>query len=105
MATEEELLKRITLRPDVFGSKPIVRDLRIAVEHIMGMLAARDTPETILEEYPFLEPEDIQACLLYAHRAMAGERVYERTEMRHPFEVPPLTAAPCQAHQHRGHTG
>ena len=82
MTTEEELLKRITVRPDVFGGKPIVRDLRIAVEHVMGMLAAGDTPETILDEYPCLEPEDIQACLLYAHRTMAGELVYERIEVR-----------------------
>ena len=41
--------------------------MRIAVEHILSMLAAGDTPETILKEYPVLEPEDIQACLAYAH--------------------------------------
>ena len=73
-----ELLKRITVRPDVFGGKPIIRDLRIAVEHVLGMLAAGDTPETILDEYPTLEPEDIQACLQFAHRSVAGEQVYER---------------------------
>lgn len=64
--------------PQIFGGKPIVRGLRIAVEHLLGMLAAGDTPEKILEEYPFLEPEDIQACLLFAYRSMAGEQVYER---------------------------
>lgn len=76
--TETELLKRIEVNPQIFGGKPIIRGLRIAVEHILGMLAAGDTPEKILQEYPFLEPEDIQACLLLAHRAMTGEHVYER---------------------------
>ena len=46
------------------------------------MLAAGDTPETILHEYPFLEPEDIQACLLFAYRALAGEHVYERVSVQ-----------------------
>jgi len=39
------------------------------------MLAAGDRPETILEGYPWLKPEDIQACLVYAHRIVAHERV------------------------------
>lgn len=80
MATESELLGRITVRAEVFGGKPIIRDMRIAVEHVLGMLAAGDTAETILDEYPLLEPEDIRACLLFAHRSVAGEHVYERAE-------------------------
>jgi uncharacterized protein (DUF433 family) len=75
---EDELLKRITINPGIFGGKPIIRGMRMAVEHVLGMLAAGDSTETILSEYPFLEPADIQACLVYAHRAMAGEQVYER---------------------------
>ena len=71
MTTNSELLKRITVRPDVFGGKPIIRDMRIAVEHVLGMLAAGDTTETILQEYPILEPEDIQACTAYAHAVIA----------------------------------
>ena len=82
MPLDEELLNRITVRPEVFGGKPIIRDMRIAVEHVLGMLASGDPQETILQEYPVLEPEDIQACLLYAHRSLAGERVYERMEVR-----------------------
>lgn len=66
MTTNPELLQRITVRADVFGGKPIIRDMRIAVEHVLGMLAAGETAETILQEYPFLEPDDIQACLLFA---------------------------------------
>ena len=79
---ENELLQRITARPDIFGGKPIVRDMRIAVEHILGMLAAGDSAQLILQEYAFLEPEDIQACLVFAHRSMAGEQVHERMPIR-----------------------
>ena len=82
MTTEEELLKRITANPDIFGGKPIVRGMRIAVEHILGMLAAGDTVQLILQEYPFLEPEDIQACLVFAHRSVAGDQVHERMSIR-----------------------
>ena len=80
--TDAELLARITVRPDVFGGKPLVRDMRIAVEHVLGMLAAGDSAETILEEYPDLTPEDIQACLLFAHRSIVGDRVHDRVPVR-----------------------
>jgi uncharacterized protein (DUF433 family) len=72
---EEKLLERITINPSIFGGKPIIRGRRLAVEHVLGMLAAGDTPETILEGYPWLEREDIQACLLYARRLVGRERV------------------------------
>ena len=65
---EEKLLERITFNPKIFGGKPIIRGRRLAVEHVLGMLAAGDEPETILEGYPWLDPEDIQACLVYANR-------------------------------------
>ncbi len=72
---EKTLLGRITTNPAIFGGKPIIRGRRLAVEHVLGMLAAGDTPETILEGYPWLEPEDIQACLVYARRLVGLERV------------------------------
>ena len=78
MTTHPELMERITVREGVFGGKPIIRDMRVAVEHVLGMLAAGDSAETILHEYPVLEPDDIQACLLYAHSSIAGEDVHER---------------------------
>jgi uncharacterized protein (DUF433 family) len=71
----EDLLARITVDPKIFGGKPIIRGRRLAVEHVLGMLAAGDTPETILEGYEWLERDDILACLLYAHRLVAHERV------------------------------
>ena len=72
---EKELLDRITVNPEMFGGKPIIRGRRLAVEHVLGMLAAGDTAETLLAGYPWLEPEDIWACLAYAHRLVGHERI------------------------------
>jgi uncharacterized protein (DUF433 family) len=75
MMTDDELLERITVNPAIFGGKPIVRGRRLAVEHVLGMLAAGDSPETLLDGYPWLQREDIQACLVYARRLVGHERV------------------------------
>lgn len=72
---ETKLLERITINPKIFGGKPIIRGPRPDVEHILSMLAAGDTPEILLEGYPWLEAEDIQACLVYAKRLVGHERV------------------------------
>jgi uncharacterized protein (DUF433 family) len=72
---EQKLLERITVNSKIFGGKPVIRGRRLAVEHVLGMLAAGDTVETLLEGYPWLEREDVQACLVYARRLVAHERV------------------------------
>ncbi len=72
---EQKLLERITVNPNIFGGKPIIRGRRLAVEHVLGMLAAGDTPEVLLQGYPWLEMEDIQACLVYARRMVGHERI------------------------------
>jgi len=72
---ESNLLQRITINPQIFGEKPIIRGRRLAVEHVLGMLAAGDTVEILLEGYPWLEKEDVLACLAYAHRLVGHERV------------------------------
>lgn len=72
---ENKLLDRITVNPSIFGGKPIIRGRRLAVEHVLGMLAAGDRAEDILAAYPWLEADDIRACLAYAHRIVAHERV------------------------------
>jgi uncharacterized protein (DUF433 family) len=72
---DSALLQRITVNPAIFGGKPIVRGRRLAVEHVLGMLAAGDSPETILAGYPWLELDDVRACLEYARRIIAHERV------------------------------
>jgi uncharacterized protein (DUF433 family) len=72
---EAKLLERITVNPQIFGGKPIIRGRRLAVEHVLGMLAAGDQPGEIIAAYPWLEPDDIRACLAYARRLVAHERV------------------------------
>ena len=72
---DNELLARITTNAAIFGGKPIIRGHRLAVEHVLGMLAAGDTPETILQGYAWLESDDIRACLVYARRLVGHERV------------------------------
>jgi uncharacterized protein (DUF433 family) len=66
------LLARITVDPEIFAGKPIIRGKRLAVEHVLADLAAGETPATILLNFPFIEPEDIQACLLFAARVVGG---------------------------------
>jgi uncharacterized protein (DUF433 family) len=65
---KDKLLGRITTNPEIFGGKPIIRGHRLAVEHVLEMLDAGDTPEDILEGYDWLQPEDIEACLVFAGR-------------------------------------
>jgi len=72
---QQNLLARITVDPRIFGGKPVVRGRRLAVEHVLGMLAAGDTPQSIVEAYPWLEQLDVQACLVYARRVVGHERV------------------------------
>ncbi|MDE0139888.1 MAG: DUF433 domain-containing protein [Caldilineaceae bacterium] len=73
MATDDELLKRITARPEVFGGKPIVRDMRISVELVLSLLAQGVTPEAIVDDYPDFKLDDIRACTAYAHAVIAGD--------------------------------
>ncbi len=75
MTNDHELLKRIAIDPRIFGGKPIIRGRRLAVEHVLAMLAAGDDAATILRGYDWLEPDDIKACIAYAHRLVAHERV------------------------------
>lgn len=72
---EIELLKRITFNEKIFGGKPIIRNHRLAVEHVLGMLVAGDTAQDIIKAYPWIEDEDIKACLLFARKIVAHERV------------------------------
>ncbi len=73
MPTNDELLRRITARPDVFGGKPIVRDMRISVELVLSLLSQGVATSELLDDYPDLEPEDILACTAYAHAVIARD--------------------------------
>ncbi|MBR1127789.1 DUF433 domain-containing protein [Bradyrhizobium iriomotense] len=63
-----ELLARITVDPQRMHGRPCVRDLRITVADVLGLLSAGQTRESILEDYPYLEEADIDAVLAYAAR-------------------------------------
>lgn len=63
-----ELLTRITQIPGQCGGRPCIRGMRIRVSDILEMLAENVTVSEILEDFPDLELEDIQACLLFAAR-------------------------------------
>ena len=69
----EDLLRRITVNPDIFSGKPIIRGMRISVELILSLLAQGETPEGLLADYPELEADDIRACLAYAHAVIAQD--------------------------------
>ncbi len=69
-------LERITTNPEVFGGKPCIRGLRFPVSRLLGLLAAGQTTEEILEAYPYLEAEDIRAAIQYA-ALLADEQVIE----------------------------
>ncbi len=75
MNTGRDTLDRITVNPHILGGKPIIRGRRLAVEHVLGRLAAGDTVDTILEGYPWLERDDVLACIAYAQRLVEHERI------------------------------
>lgn len=72
---DQTLLGRITANPEIFGGKPIIRGMRISVELILSLLAQGETPEAILADYSDLEPEDLRACLAYAHAVIAHDKL------------------------------
>ena len=67
------LLKRIVVNSEIFAGKPIIRGLRISVELVLSLLAQGETFESLLDDYPGLELDDIRACLAYAHAVVAHE--------------------------------
>lgn len=64
------LLSRITIDPEICHGKPVVRGLRYPIESILEYLAAGDTIEDVLAEFPDLERDDVLACLEFARRAL-----------------------------------
>ena len=74
---KEELLKRITMNPKVCFGKPTIRNMRYPVEIILDLLVAGMTTEEILEDYPDLEKEDVQACILFANEAIRVKSIHK----------------------------
>ena len=70
-----DLLKRITLDPAIMTGNPCIRGMRVTVANVLRLLAAGHSRERILAAYPYLEPRDIDACLLYASRLAEGQEL------------------------------
>lgn len=64
--------ERVTLNPDVCNGRPVIRGTRITVQTVLEFLAAGDSVEDVLEEYPSLTRADVQACLDFASRLMGN---------------------------------
>lgn len=67
---DAEILERIVLNPEILAGKPVIKGTRLSVEFVIGLLAHGSTIADILSEYRGLEPEDIQACLLFAGESL-----------------------------------
>jgi uncharacterized protein (DUF433 family) len=65
---EQELFSRITIVPEICGGKPTIRGMRIMVSNILEMLAGGMSETEILNDFPYLETDDIKACLNFAAR-------------------------------------
>lgn len=66
----DDLLARITIEKDKCGGRPCIRGMRIRVIDVLGMLAAGESQDSILHYYPYLEADDLRACLAYAAREL-----------------------------------
>ncbi len=69
--SDDALLRRITLDPEVLLGKPVIRGTRLSVEYILGLLAHGASLDEILDEYSGLTREDLQACLLFAAHSLS----------------------------------
>ena len=76
MSNKEELLSRITVNPKILTGKPVIRGLRISVDHILTALAGGIKSDELLKDYPELEEKDIYAVLLYAAELINEEKVF-----------------------------
>lgn len=66
----QQLFDRITADPAIMGGKPCVRDTRVTVSTIIGLLSAGRTTQEILQAYPYLQEQDVRAALAFAARQM-----------------------------------
>ena len=78
MPSAIKLLERIDVRRGILGGKPTICDMRIAVEDVLAEMAAGATPEAMVDRHPLIEPEDIQACLLYAYYSVEEHRIVSK---------------------------
>jgi len=72
----DTLFDRITLNPEVCKGKPTIRNMRFTVAQLLELLASGMSQEEILDDYPYLEKQDIQVCLLYAAKIANAKNVF-----------------------------
>jgi len=68
--TDKKLLERIAMHPKVMTGKPVIKGTRLTVEFILNLMAHGATDQEIIGEYKGLKKEDIQACILFASKAL-----------------------------------
>ena len=73
-------MERITINPEVCKGKPTIRNMRFTVSQMLELLASGMSQEEILDDYPFLEKEDILACLSYAWMISNTKNIYPLTK-------------------------
>ncbi len=71
-----KLLSRITVIPGLCGGRPTIRGMRIRVLDVLEMLGIGMTETEILEDFPYIETDDIKACLFYAAKRLEEPVVY-----------------------------
>ncbi len=72
----EQLIKRITINPDICQGKPTIRNTRYTVDLILDLLSSGMIEGDIIGDYPALEPEDIKACLQFASRLSKAKTIH-----------------------------
>lgn len=70
----DAILSRISINPLICNGKPTVRNMRITVQTILELLSNGDSTEDILAAYPYLEKEDIQACIMFALKGFEAHK-------------------------------
>src|SRR6516225_711176 len=90
-------IERITHNPAVMGGKPCIRGLRVTVGTVLGLLAGGKSRERILEAYPYLEPEDIDAAIAYAAwTRRAGRAARRRMSVKLVIDMKPVAGMGCR---------
>jgi uncharacterized protein (DUF433 family) len=81
---DHHLLQRIEINPDVLMGKPVIAGTRIPVYLILNLLASGYDQARIIQAYPGLTPQDIQAALWYAEQRMRYEEIHPLVKTETP---------------------
>jgi uncharacterized protein (DUF433 family) len=85
LTPEVSIMRRIVANPEILGGKPIVEGTRLSVDHILGLLAHGMSQVEVVDAYPELTVEDVNAVIHYAAEALQNDVLIEVQSAR---EVP-----------------